>query len=67
MFLPSVQNALLLLLGGMEPGEGDTVQPAPSSATSVSSCTISAPHSSTLNDDILDLLGEFIQSDLLIA
>lgn len=50
-------NALLLLLGGMEPGEGDTVQPVPSSTTSLGSCSISAPHSSTLNADILDLLG----------
>ncbi|XP_045138658.1 AP-1 complex subunit gamma-1-like isoform X2 [Portunus trituberculatus] len=48
-------NALLLLLGGIEPGEGDTVQAVTSPATSTINAT-PAPRS-TVNADILDLLG----------
>lgn len=58
MLLCVVQNALLLLLGGMEPGEGDTVQPATCSTTSNTTSITAAPRSSTVNADILDLLGE---------
>ncbi|XP_064120986.1 AP-1 complex subunit gamma-1-like isoform X6 [Macrobrachium nipponense] len=46
-------NALLDLLGGMEPGDSDTVQPATSNAVPAVAPT-TAPAS---NADILDLLG----------
>ncbi|KAK7074881.1 hypothetical protein SK128_020694 [Halocaridina rubra] len=47
-------NALLDLLGGMEPGDGDKVQPTNTVTTGVTPIVPAAPSS---NADILDLLG----------
>lgn len=59
------QNALLDLLGGMEPGDADAVvqavtgnQPQQQQQQQVLASTAATPAASNVNADILDLLGK---------